>query len=158
MTPNEELIRKFYSAFQQKDFRAMQSCYHPDARFSDAVFQNLDSNEVKMMWQMLLTSAKDLRIEFSSVKADDKTGTAHWEAWYSFSRTGRQVHNIIDAAFEFRDGLIYRHQDHFDFWRWSRQALGPTGTLMGWSSVVKNKVRATARKSLDDYRRKSITG
>ncbi|HEX8059406.1 MAG TPA: nuclear transport factor 2 family protein, partial [Cyclobacteriaceae bacterium] len=82
---------------------------------------------------------------------NDQSGSALWEAWYSFSRTGRQVHNIIDAKFEFRDGLIYKHHDHFAFWRWSRQALGTSGTLLGWSPVVRNKVRETARRSLDKF-------
>lgn len=158
MNANEQLITKFYSAFQQKDFLVMQLCYHREATFSDPVFQDLTSTEVKAMWEMLLMASKDLRIEFSNVHADNQSGSAHWEAWYSFSRTGRQVHNIIDATFVFRDGLIFKHHDHFNFWRWSQQALGRTGTLMGWTAVVKNKVRASARKSLDDYRRKSIPG
>ncbi|MEI9920346.1 MAG: nuclear transport factor 2 family protein [Bacteroidota bacterium] len=151
MNANEKLITKFYSAFQQKDFLVMQTCYHPEATFNDPVFRNLNSKEVKSMWQMLLTSSKDLRIEFSDIHSNDQSGSAHWEAWYSFSRTGRQVHNIIDATFEFRDGLIYRHHDHFNFWKWSRQALGTSGTLLGWSPVVKNKVRDTARRSLDKF-------
>ena len=52
------------------------------------------------------------------------------------------VHNIIDAEFEFRDGLILRHKDTFDLWRWTRQALGATGVLLGWTPMVQNKVRA----------------
>jgi len=148
---NEELIRKFYSAFQRKDFLAMQSCYHPDATFSDPVFRQLSSKEVKAMWQMLLTSSKDLRVEFNTVHAKDNTGSAHWDAWYSFSRTGRRVHNVIVATFEFRDGLIYRHNDHFNFWKWSRQALGLSGAFLGWTPIVSSKVRNTARKSLDKF-------
>src|ERR1044071_5363301 len=151
MDYNQKLITKFYCAFQQKDFLVMQTCYHKEAIFNDPVFRNLNSREVKAMWEMLLTSSKDLRIEFNNIHATDHSGAAHWEAWYSFSRTGRQVHNIIDATFELRDGLIYRHNDHFSFWRWSRQALGTSGTILGWSSVVKNKVRAAARKSLDKF-------
>jgi hypothetical protein len=149
MSANAEVIRKFYTAFQQKDFLTMQSCYHHAATFRDPVFQNLDSREVKAMWQMLLTSSKDLRITFDNVKAEGDNGSCHWEAWYSFSRTGRQVHNIIDASMEFKDGLIYRHKDHFDFWRWSRQALGTSGLLLGWTPIVTNKVKAMARKNLD---------
>lgn len=130
----------------------MQSCYHDNATFSDPVFQNLDSRDVKAMWQMLLTSSKDLRVEFDFIKANDGHGSARWEAWYSFSRTGRNVHNIIEAKFEFRDGLIFRHTDHFNFWRWSRQALGNSGLFLGWTPVVKNKVRATAKRNLKSFR------
>jgi hypothetical protein len=151
MNTHETLIRKFYTAFQQKDFLTMQSCYHPEATFSDPVFQNLSSKEVKAMWEMLLTSSKDLTITFDNIQSNGNHGTCHWEAWYSFSRTGRQVHNVIDASMEFKDGLIYRHKDHFNFWRWSRQALGTTGLFLGWTPVVSNKVRTMARRSLDKF-------
>lgn len=148
---HETLVRKFYDAFARKDFLTMQSCYHPDARFSDPVFPNLSAKEVKAMWQMLLTSSKDLRIEYSSVVADQSKGSCHWEAWYTFSRSGRPVHNIIDASFEFRDGLIFRHTDHFNFYRWSRQALGLSGIILGWTPLIQSKVRATAAKSLAKF-------
>lgn len=151
MEPNEALIGKFYTAFKQNDFLTMQSCYHSEATFSDPVFQNLSSKEVKAMWQMLLTASKDLRIEFSNVQSSGDHGSCHWEAWYSFSRTGRQVHNVIDSTMEFKDGLIYRHNDKFNVWKWSRQALGTTGLFLGWSPIVSNKVRGTARKSLEKF-------
>lgn len=151
MQANEQLIARFYSAFQKGDFVTMQQCYHDEATFSDPVFQNLSSAEVKAMWQMLLTASKDLKVEFSRVKATDQHGSCHWDATYTFSRTGRPVLNRIDAAFEFKDGKILRHQDRFDLWKWSRQALGATGWWLGWSPLVSNKVRATARKSLDKF-------
>ena len=129
----------------------MQSLYHPQAQFSDPVFTSLDSAGVKAMWQMLVTAGKDLRITFQDIKADDKRGSCHWEAWYTFSRTGKKVHNIIDASFEFKDGLILSHRDRFDFWRWSRQALGISGLLLGWSPIVRNKVRDTASSGLRKF-------
>jgi len=141
------LIR-FYTAFQQKDYETMASLYHPEATFKDAAFDLKSGKEAGAMWKMLITAGKDLRIEFNDVKGDEKTGSAHWEAWYTFSKTGRKVHNVIEAQFEFKDGLIYRHQDHFDFWRWSRQSLGLTGWVLGWSGFLKNKVSAAAMKSL----------
>jgi ketosteroid isomerase-like protein len=151
MHPHETLIHSFYSAFQRGDYAAMQSCYHDEATFSDPVFQKLDSRGAKAMWQMLLTSAKDLKISFENVSAGEHGGSAHWEAWYTFSRTGRPVHNIIDSRFTFKEGKILEHRDIFDFWRWSKQALGPSGILLGWSPIVKNKVRATANRSLKKF-------
>ena len=38
------------------------------------------------------------------VEADDRQGRAHWEAHYRFGAAGRQVHNVIDGSFRFRDG------------------------------------------------------
>jgi hypothetical protein len=129
----------------------MGACYAPDAGFSDPVFQDLRGDEVRAMWRMLCERGKDLQISHSAVEADDASGTARWEADYTFSETGRKVHNEIAASFKFADGLIADHVDRFDLWRWSRQALGPTGLLLGWSPVVRNKVRAQARANLEAF-------
>jgi len=150
---NAGLIEKFYSAFAALDAETMASCYHENAEFEDPAFSLRGKKEVAGMWAMLCTAVKEKgrdvwRLEFSDISADDRQGKAHWEAHYRFSATGRMVHNIIDAKFEFRDGLIFRHHDNFDFWRWSRQAIGPAGMLLGWSSLLRKKVRSQAGKNL----------
>ena len=155
MNANEQLIQRFYSAFQKRDAAGMVACYDPQVQFSDPVFTNLKGARAAAMWTMLCERGKDLKIEFRDVRADDTTGSAHWDAWYSFSGTGRQVHNSIDASFEFRDGRIMRHSDRFDLYRWARQALGLPGVLLGWTPLVQNKIRAMAAKSLDDYTAKA---
>ncbi|MCP3165729.1 nuclear transport factor 2 family protein [Myxococcus qinghaiensis] len=159
MHPHSQLITDFYSAFQRRDAKAMNACYHPDVEFSDAVFLGLRHGGTTAMWSMLVERGKDLEVTFRDVQADDRTGRAHWDARYTFATTGRKVLNRIDAAFEFRDGKIVRHQDSFDFWTWSRQALGPAGLVLGWTPFLKNKVRSQARRTLDKYMRdNNLTG
>jgi ketosteroid isomerase-like protein len=148
---HQQLIEKFYTAFQNRDYTTMQSCYHADATFHDPVFPNLDANQVRAMWQMLLTSAKDLKVTFDAIQTSGSTGSCNWQAWYTFSKTGRPVHNIIQASFDFKDGKILRHRDSFDLWRWSRMALGTSGLLLGWSPIVQNKIRSNARAALQKY-------
>ena len=148
MNTHQQLIERFYQCFQRKDYRGMAECYHPDASFHDEAFHLDNGKEIAAMWHMLCEAGKDLRIEFSGVQADERSGRAHWEAWYTFSRTGRKVHNVIEATFEFRDGKIIRHTDRFSFWRWSRQSLGTTGWLLGWTPFLQKKVRETAMKGL----------
>jgi hypothetical protein len=58
------------------------------------------------------------------------------------------VVNEIDASMRFEDGLIIEHRDSFDFWKWSRMALGPSGLLLGWTPMVRNKVRAQSKLML----------
>src|SRR5688572_8479639 len=111
MHPNEQLITNLYNAFQRRDGEAMAACYHPDATFSDPVFTDLRGAEPGNMWRMLCERGKDLQVTFRDVKADDTNGSAHWEATYSFSRSGRKVHNIIDSTFKFKDGKIIEHKD-----------------------------------------------
>lgn len=155
MHANARLIDRFYRAFQQRDAATMGSCYHPQARFSDPAFPDLDAEGVRAMWSLLCARGKDLRLEFRDVQADERTGSAHWEAWYTFSQTGRSVHNIIDARFEFRDGLILRHVDDFDFHRWAGQALGLPGKLLGGTGFLQSKVQAQAAKGLAQFRQKT---
>ncbi len=155
MHRNEELIHRFYAAFQKRDGAGMAACYHPDVRFSDPVFTDLRGPKAGGMWKMLCERGQDLKVEFRDVKADDKTGSAHWEAWYTFTGSGKKVHNVIDASFEFRDGKISRHTDRFDLHRWAGQALGLTGKLLGGMSFLQNKIRAMGMKNLDGYLHKA---
>ncbi|MBK8424719.1 MAG: nuclear transport factor 2 family protein [Lewinellaceae bacterium] len=150
MHPNQLLIQSFYEAFSRKDYRAMAECYHPEATFIDAAF-DLHGKEVPAMWEMLCKRGKDLELTFSNVAADALHGSADWEARYTFSQTGRKVHNIIHAEFIFRDGKIWSHTDTFDFYRWARQALGFTGLLLGWTAFLHKKVQKSAMGSLHKF-------
>jgi len=147
----EQLIHKFYTAFQNKDWKTMQECYHDEIIFNDPVFQNLKGNQAKAMWHMLVASGKDLTLTFNNIKANATEGSCHWEADYSFSKTKRQVHNIIEAKFEFKDGKIFRHTDSFNLWKWSHMALGLSGMLLGWSPFMQNKIRNQAKESLKKF-------
>lgn len=153
---NEQIICKFYESFAQDNADGMISCYHDEIEFSDPAFGLLKGIEAKNMWRMLIERGKgDIKINFSNVAANDKKGSADWAAEYLFSKTGRKVHNEIHAEFEFKDGKIFRHTDTFDIWKWSKQSLGISGVLLGWSSFVQNKIRQNARESLHEYTAKS---
>lgn len=154
MHPNAALIERFYTAFQAKDAEAMAACYAPDVVFSDPVFTDLRGPLAGDMWRMLCARGKDLTLEFSGVRADDREGAAHWEARYTFSQTGKKVHNVIDARFTFRDGLIVEHVDRFDLYRWMSQAMGLAGVALGWLPPVQGALRKKAREGLDQWRAK----
>jgi ketosteroid isomerase-like protein len=148
---NDELIQRFYAAFGRKDGDEMAACYAPDAHFSDPVFQDLRDEEPGAMWRMLTGGSTDLEIELVEHQADGDSGAAHWLAHYTFTQTGRHVDNDVRASFRFRDGLIAEHRDEFGFHRWARQALGPTGLLLGWTPIVQGSVRKRARARLNDF-------
>ncbi|MBI2725598.1 MAG: nuclear transport factor 2 family protein [Polaromonas sp.] len=157
MHANATTLNNFYTAFARLDADTMAACYAPDAVFEDAVFSLKGHREVTGMWRMLAdaTRAKGAdvwKLKFSGIEADATSGKAHWEADYRFSATGRMVHNVIDGVFTFNEqGLITRHRDSFDFWTWSRQALGAPGLLLGWTPYLHNKVKATAAGNLKKY-------
>jgi uncharacterized protein len=148
---NDALIERFYAAFAARDGAAMAACYAPDVRFDDPVFTDLHGEEAGAMWRMLTGRATDLQVELHEHEAGEEHGSAHWIAHYTFTQTGRPVVNDVRASFRFRDGLIAEHQDRFDFHRWSRQALGTSGLLLGWTPLLRAAVRRRARAGLDEF-------
>ncbi|KAF2513900.1 nuclear transport factor 2 family protein [Flavobacterium foetidum] len=152
MNANEALITKFYTAFANSDAATMCECYHPKIHFVDPAFGLLKENQVCKMWEMLLSRGKgNIKIQFSNVRADNETGSANWTAEYNFSKTNRQVVNKVAAEFVFKDGLIIKHTDNFDMWKWSKQAFGTTGYLLGWTGFFQKKVQKQALLSLRKF-------
>ncbi|MET0542665.1 MAG: nuclear transport factor 2 family protein [Variovorax sp.] len=157
MGQNEQTIRRFYDAFAKLDADTMAACYAPDAAFDDAAFSLRGARQIGGMWKMLCsaTQAKGAdvwKLTYRDVKADAGSGQAHWDAHYRFSATGRIVDNSIDARMTFTPaGLIATHNDNFPFWTWARQALGVPGLLLGWTPMLRNKVRATAAANLATF-------
>jgi hypothetical protein len=147
---SRETIERFYKAFAELDSKTMAACYAQDASFEDPIFQLRGRTHVGGMWAMLCAAVKKSgRNDWKLEVRDITDHSAHWEPTYRFSGTGHLVRNVIDAEFDFdSQGLIRRHRDRFDFWRWARQALGVTGWLFGWSGWLKRKVQRTATRNL----------
>ena len=129
----------------------MNACYAPEIHFSDPVFQDLTGSEVYAMWHMLCERGTDLEVTFSDIEASNSAGSAHWQARYTLGGSDRQIHNIVTATFALENGLISEHRDDFDLWKWTRMALGLSGTLLGWSGSVQDKVREQANKQLERF-------
>ena len=151
MHRNERTVRDLYAALGQKDGDAMAALYAADATFEDPAFGELRGPEVGGMWRMLTARATDLAVRLDYVRADDNSASARWVAEYTFTATGRRVRNVGQANFSLRDGVIHGHVDSFPFWRWSRQALGGPGWLLGWTPLLRSKVRRNARAQLQRF-------
>lgn len=151
------LLEKFYTAFKQCDGDAMAACYHDEVVFEDPAFGVLKGEHAKNMWRMLCASQRDrdFKLTFKNIVTDGDAGSAHWEAHYEFSKTKRQVHNIVEAKFKFKDGKIIDHRDHFNLYRWSKQALGTSGMLIGWTPFFKSKLHEQTGATLAKYEAKN---
>lgn len=152
MNNNQQVIERFYNAFQQLDYTTMQDCYSDDIIFSDPVFGLLKGNEAKAMWEMLCKNARDFRLTYSNIELlDEEYATCNWTASYIFSKTGNKVENKIKAYMRFRDGRIIEHSDAFRLSTWLGQAMGWKGVLFGWTGFMKRAVQKNARRSLDAF-------
>jgi ketosteroid isomerase-like protein len=152
MDANEALMNKFYTAFQQKDYRVMNNCYSNDIVFYDPAFELLRGDQVRSMWEMLCKNAKDFSLTYGNMKKlDDEYYTCDWVATYTFSKTGRKVVNHIKANMRFANGEIIEHSDAFSLHKWSSQALGFSGELFGWNSFFQRKIKNQAKKNLLEF-------
>jgi ketosteroid isomerase-like protein len=142
-----DVVERLYAAFDRRDGEAMAALYAPDGHFRDPVFGDLSGAEAGAMWRMLTRTARDLKVEL----AEHDAQSAHWIAHYTFSATGRPVVNDVRARIVVTDGLITDHVDAFSFWKWSRQALGTKGLLLGWTPFLRSKVGGTAKAGLDKF-------
>ena len=149
---NEEIIQRFYTAFQKLDYKTMQDCYSQDIIFNDPVFGLLQGDEARTMWEMLCKQATKFSLTFSDIRLlDDEYATCNWTATYTFSKTGRPVVNNVKAHMRIQDNKITEHTDQFNLYKWCRQALGIPGVLLGWSSLLQNKIRKQARTNLRKF-------
>jgi ketosteroid isomerase-like protein len=152
MNRNEDLVRGFYTAFQQLDPVKMNSYYSDDIVFFDPVFDLLHGYQAKAMWEMLCKNAKDFSLEFSNITdLGDDYYTCNWTATYTFSKTGRKVVNKIKAHMRMADGRIVEHSDAFSLHAWSRQAFGAIGWLLGWNRLFQTKIKNQAKRNLLKY-------
>jgi hypothetical protein len=147
---NADLITRFYTAFQELKGDEMAAMYADNATFSDPAFVGLKGKQPGLMWKMLTTRAKEFKLTFKNVKGTANGGSADWIATYLYGGN-RKVENHIHAEFKIVDGKIVEHVDKFDFYKWSKQALGVPGLLLGWTSFLQSKVQGKARAQLDKY-------
>lgn len=152
MDNNVELVRKFYTGFQQLDARAMNECYSDDIVFFDPVFELLKGDEAKAMWKMLCGNAEEFELAFSNITAlDEEYYTCEWVARYRFSKTNRMVINKVKAFMRIENGKIIEHSDGFSLHKWAMQALGFSGWLFGWNRFFQRKIKNQARRNLNKY-------
>ena len=150
------LIEKFYKAFSELDAEVMASCYHEDIIFEDPAFGVLKGEHAGNMWRMLCQTqkGKNFKVIYSNIQSNEHTGSASWEAFYNFSKTGRKVHNVISASFEFKDGKISKHTDYFNLHSWSKQAMGFKGFLLGGTGFFRKKLNQQTNHLLTKFESK----
>ena len=159
MNSNEEILYKFYTAFQSRDKKSMLECYHDEVEFRDPVHGIVKGVAVKAMWLMILERGNELKIEFRNVRANENEGSVDWIAYYTYSKTDRPISNKVHASFKFKDGKIIYHRDSYSIWRWAGMALGLTGYLLGFTPFIQNQIKSDAQTSLRMYiKRKRMAG
>ncbi|MGB5988742.1 MAG: nuclear transport factor 2 family protein [Marinifilaceae bacterium] len=152
---NNEVIKKFYTSFSDSNIKGMIECYHKEIVFIDPVFGKLKGERVIKMWEMLLAKKnKGNKISFSNIMASSEKGEANWVAEYIYGEDKRKIVNKISANFKFKEGKIIEHTDYFNLWKWTKQAMGPAGYLLGWSYFMRKQIQEKAKIRLEEFIKK----
>ncbi len=149
----EARITQFYDAFARLDSATMKACYADDAFFKDPAFSELQGEQIGLMWEMLCDSqqGKDFEVTYRILSSEENAAKVHWEAKYIFSKTGRKVHNVIQANITLESGLIKQHLDSFNLHKWASQALGFKGWILGGTSFFQKKLQQQTNRMLRKY-------
>lgn len=150
------IIEEFYEAFSRLDAENMVKYYHPDVVFQDPAFGELKADRAKNMWRMLCHSqkGKGFKLEYRIINFNKEKASVQWDAFYTFSQTGRKVHNKIFAKFVIENGLIMEHIDEFSLYNWSKQAMGIKGYFLGKTSFFRNKLQQKTNLLLNEFEKK----
>ena len=155
MHPNEQLLTKLFQCLNAHDSESMAACYHENATFKDIAFTLANKKQIHAMWDMICSANKaevrsDIRVVVQELAANDSSGRAVLVEDYTYRDNGHRVHNKIMSTFEFRDGLIFKHDDDCDPVRWASQAFGSVrGLIPGHVESVR---RSAAMKKLKKER------
>jgi hypothetical protein len=156
MHANAVLLQKLFTGLNQHNDQVMTECYHAQAAFRDIAFDLRGKEQIHAMWQMICEGRSNIRATFEVVHADDQSGQVSLVDNYTFyasddspPSSGREVRNVIDSRFRFRDGFIIEHHDLCDARAWGRMALGGVaGFLAGRLRFLRSR---KARQMLDRF-------
>jgi SnoaL-like domain len=156
------VVGRFFEAFAASDWQTMARCYHDKASFSDPVYPDLREERIVYMWHQLLggietskskrgskksSSLNNLKLEYRVLFGDERKAQVQWTATYLYEK--RSVSNQVLSTLAIWDDKIVRQVDEYNFWRWSRQALGLTGLAFGAMPWYQRSVQRSAQSRLE---------
>lgn len=150
-------VQDFFDALARLDAYALAQCYAPSARFEDAAWSLQGTEAIAAMWEMICDDTRRLGADVWRLECLRIRGTRHrckvdWRLSHRDPATGRLIHQRMESRFLLtRDGRIDFHENRFSLWRWSRQARGLSGWLLGWTPIMRQRVRHDAAQRLDRY-------
>ncbi len=149
-TSNYQLLLTFFTAFAKKDLDAMLDCYHKNVVYDDVSFGKQQQEKAKAVWRFLIKNVGEKAvITFSNIQTSATSGQANGTITYYFGK--RKITNEITATFHFQDGKIIYHKDEYNLWKWSQQAFGFVGYLIGWSLAFRWLIRWQMQRSLQAF-------
>ena len=148
--PNARVLDQFFSAVALGEAAMAGRFYADDARIDlpPIGLRDLPARDARRLWQVLLSDARDLHVQYAVMRADDHGGEVAWIARYTWPPTGRLVTQRLRGQYEFRAGRIVWQSEGFSLWDCARMALGSRGLLGGWNPLLRARLRRMVRNCI----------
>ncbi|WP_299159182.1 hypothetical protein [uncultured Tenacibaculum sp.] len=69
---------------------------------------------------MWFSKKEDVIVKVSNIEYIDDLAYANWQTIYIYTKTGRKVHNKVNASFKLKNDKIIEHIDVFSLHSWAK--------------------------------------
>ncbi|HXW83887.1 MAG TPA: nuclear transport factor 2 family protein [Candidatus Binataceae bacterium] len=112
MTREEELIRRYFDAFNQQNLDGVVACFHPNAVLVDAAGKRTEGYaEIRRHYQQSFAVFPDGRCELRLCAGNNGGGVAE-SRFHGTRRDGSRVEALGAEVVEIADGLIREIRDY----------------------------------------------
>lgn len=143
-----QTIQKLYEALSNKNHVAMSALYHPQASFTDGIF-NVKGKKIEGMWHFMGTIAQDFSLKVNSIEEKGDHFEVKWESFYKLGENN--IHNVLQTKIKFQNNQIIDQQDSFSFYRIASQTGGLKGRLLGWLPAAKEAIKGKMVAAFDKF-------
>ena len=143
-----QIVQKLYEALSTKNHVAMSALYHPQASFTDGIF-NVRGKKIEGMWHFMGTIAQDFSLKVNSIEEKGDHFEVQWESFYKLGEN--KIHNVLQTKIRFQDNQIIDQQDSFSFYRIASQTGGIKGKLLGWLPAAKESIKGRMLAAFDKF-------
>lgn len=156
--PNQQIVEKFLSCYQQHIYEGMQSCLAEKVHFSDFAFDIRDE-KVMAMWRWFCTvyppREKPVDVpEFSILEAVGDSVVAKYRVKYLYGDHQRPVDYFIKSRFTLsNDRIVEQHDEFFSIseYEFAKMAFGYPTALLALTPLLRKIVQKKAPEKLEQF-------
>lgn len=148
-SPNECWIctEEFFRDIKRGSSEKVVAAYLPDAVLDNPVIGHVAGDDIRHLWTTFLHRTREHRLEFTLTSVVGTKVLVDWTTQHEFFETGRPIALSGTSELTFADGHIKLHRDTFDWRKWLRQALGPSGLILSYLPGAKAFLRSETRRA-----------
>ncbi len=147
MSNQLELVKDYYQALNNGDYKKLSKLYHKKASYNDPIF-SFQGKEILALWYTSTRPEMNMKAVIHAIEEEKDVVKTEWTVSYTIPTLKKRISLNEIGVFRFEENKIIAHSDDYSFYDWCKQAFGLIGVVFGWSNWLKQKVQRQARKSV----------